>query len=222
MIDGLSVVTVPAGGMFASGDDGALRGVQVAPPLLYLEDVPLEDVPIVIDEQDILSDLPASPPRPGPAPRMTQSSQQQTGSTQSARASSGDHSYLTQTTSSSKKRVTPKRPPPSSSSERKAYRALMREKKRILRLEAMILHEAKKKEAEYWHLMKLKLVTDITGEQIDLSDLQISTGPLLNGELAQAIYNSDNDPLDRNVNIVCTFNFFSFYKEKFEISFNYL
>ena len=221
MFDDLSVVTVPAGGMFASGDDGALRGVRVAPPLLYLEDVPLEDVPVIIDDQDILSDLPASPPRPGPAPRMTQPSQQQTGrtqsATQSATASSGDHSYLTQTTSSSKKRVTPKRPPPSSSSERKAYRDLMREKKRILRLEAMILHEAKKKEAEYWNLMKLKLVTDITGEQIDLSDLQIAPSALLNGELAQAIYNSDNDPLDRNVYIVCTFNFVSFYKEKLEI-----
>jgi len=93
----------------------------------------------------------------------------------------------------------------------------MREKKRILRLEAMILHEAKKKEAEYWNLMKLKLVTDITGEQIDLSDLQIAPSALLNGELAQAIYNSDNDPLDRNVYIVCTFNFVSFYKEKLEI-----
>ena len=136
--------------------------------------------------------------------------------TQPAAASSSgdhDHAYLSQPTSLSRKKVAPKKAPSSSSSsktsqEGEAYKDLMREKKRILRLEAMILHEAKKKEAEYWHLMKMKLVAELTGESVDLSEIDMTAGPLLNGDLSQSISNPYPDPDDRHVNIVCTFNFF--------------
>ncbi len=86
--------------------------------------------------------------------------------------------------------MVPKKAPSSSSKtsqEGEAYKDLMREKKRILRLEAMILHEAKKKEAEYWHLMKMKLVAELTGESVDLSEIDMTAGPLLNGDLSQSI-----------------------------------
>ena len=104
----------------------------------------------------------------------------------------------------------PKKAPSASSlktsAEGEAYKDLMREKKWILRLEAMILHEAKKKEAEYLHIMKMKLVAELTGESVELSDIDMTAGPLLNGELSEST--SQSYPVDRNVNIVCTFKFF--------------
>jgi len=58
------------------------------------------------------------------------------------------------------------------------------------------------------HLMKMKLVAELTGESVDLSEIDMTAGPLLNGDLSQSISNPYPDPDDRHVNIVCTFNFF--------------
>ncbi len=171
---------------------------------------------------------PAAAPSSSGAPRWTPSQQQQTtniqpaaapsqlrrmSQTPAATASSGDHSYLPQSSSVSRKKSAPKnapsnrRPSSKSSEEGQAYRDLMQEKQRILRLEAKILLEAKKKEAEYWHLMKLKLMAEITGVPVDTSEVDMTPGPLLTGEFAESIDIPDSSTSDRIVNIVCTYYF---------------
>jgi hypothetical protein len=42
-----------------------------------------------------------------------------------------------------------------------AYVDLLKERKRLLRLEARMTYEVKRKEAQYWHLKTLQLVSDI-------------------------------------------------------------
>ena len=53
-----------------------------------------------------------------------------------------------------------------------------------------------------------EVVAELTGESVDLSEIDMTAGPLLNGDLSQSISHPYPDPDDRNVNIVCTFNFF--------------
>ena len=95
------------------------------------------------------------------------------------------HSYLAQSSSLSRKKKAPSKAPldsnrqPSSKSpeEGQAYCDLIQEKQRSL-------HEAKK-EAKYWHLMKVKLMAEITGVPVDTSEVDMTPGPLLSGELTR-------------------------------------
>ena len=186
------------------------------------------NLPLPSQQQQTTNIQPAAAPSSSGAPRWTPSQRQQTtniqpaaapsqlrrmSQTPAATASSGDHSYLPQSSSVSRKKSAPKnapsnrRPSSKSSEEGQAYRDLMQEKQRILRLEAKILLEAKKKEAEYWHLMKLKLMAEITGVPVDTSEVDMTPGPLLTGEFAESIDIPDSSTSDRIVNIVCTYYF---------------
>ncbi len=59
---------------------------------------------------------------------------------------------------------------------------LMSERKHILRVEAKMNPKVKKKEAQYWHLKTKKLFSDITGQPVDVSDIDLTPGQL-EGEL---------------------------------------
>ena len=59
---------------------------------------------------------------------------------------------------------------------------LMSERKHILRVEAKMNPKVKKKEAQYWHLKTKKLFSDITGQPVDVSDIDLTLGQL-EGEL---------------------------------------
>jgi hypothetical protein len=80
----------------------------------------------------------------------------------------------------------------------------MRKKERTLQLESRILLETKRKEAVYWDIMARKAVAEIkaAGLKVDLSDLDMSLGPVLDGEFANAL--QEPYPSDRIVKIVCT------------------
>ncbi len=109
-------------------------------------------------------------------------SQQQAGSS-SAPPQRDDHAY--QSAGNNKKRAskTPSKRCPSAVSSSvpgdDAYSDVMKERKRLLRFETKMTNEVKKKEAEYWHLKKMKFLSTISGEPVNTSQITVTLGPLL-------------------------------------------
>jgi hypothetical protein len=114
--------------------------------------------------------------------------QQQAGSS-SAPPRRDDHTYQAAGNNKSRASKTPSkhRPPAVSSSVPgdDAYSDVMKERKR--RLETKMTNEVKKKEAEYWHLKKMKLLSTISGEPVNTSQITTTLGPLLEDKLLDEV-----------------------------------
>lgn len=115
--------------------------------------------------------------------------------TSSAPPHRDDHAYQSvDPLAGNKKRrgsKTPSKRPPSTLASSvpgdDSYADVMKERKRLLRLETKMTHEVKKKEAEYWHLKKMKLLSTITGEPVDTSQISVTLGPLFDGQLLNKV-----------------------------------
>jgi hypothetical protein len=129
-------------------------------------------------------------------------------------ATRDDHSYQASTKSEknrkSQRSKTPSKRPLSASTvpEGDAYTHLMKKRERLLELETKMTHEVKLFEAQYWRLKTMKLLSDITGEPVDVSKIDLSPGPLLSLQLRDELQNVEpalEIPDERNVKIVCTY-----------------
>jgi hypothetical protein len=78
----------------------------------------------------------------------------------------------------------------------------MKERRRLLRLEAKMSHEVKRKEAQYWHVKTLKVLSEMPGDPV----IEVTPGPLLDSQLIQQIEPPAHKEVDeRNVNICLHF-----------------
>jgi hypothetical protein len=86
----------------------------------------------------------------------------------------------------------------SAAKECSAYLATMKERRRLLRVEAKMSHEVKRKEAQYWHVKTLKVLSEMPGDPV----INVTPGSLLDSTLLQEIEQPAGEEVDdRNVNI---------------------